>query len=102
MSILHTVNKSPFETGTLKSCLGYAKAGDGVLLFEDGVYGAIKGTSAAGAIQAAQATVSLYVLGADLEARGISQEKLLDGVTVVDYGGFVDLAAEHKLTEAWL
>jgi len=46
MSILHTVNKSPFERNSLESCLKFAKQGDHVLLFEDGVYAVLKGTSA--------------------------------------------------------
>jgi tRNA 2-thiouridine synthesizing protein B len=26
----------------------------------------------------------------------------LDGVTLVDYGGFVDLVAEHSASNSWL
>ncbi len=44
MSTLHTVNKSPFATQALLSCLNHAKAGDAVLLIEDGVYGGLGGT----------------------------------------------------------
>lgn len=102
MSILHTVNKSPFEKNALSSCLGHAKAGDGVLLMEDGVYGVLKGTGSADAIASAAGSVKVYVLGPDLSARGLGPDRLMDGVNVVDYGGFVDLVAEHKLTQAWL
>ena len=42
MSILNTVNKSPFERNALESCLKFANAGDPVLLFEDGVYAVLK------------------------------------------------------------
>ena len=28
--------------------------------------------------------------------------KLVDGVTAVDYGGFVDLVAEHNNCQSWL
>ncbi len=102
MSILHTVNKSPFEKSTFKSCLDHAKAGDAVLLIEDGVYAATTGTAAAKLIAARNGEVALYALGADLEARGISEGSLLKGVSVVDYGGFVDLVAEHDVSQAWL
>ncbi len=37
----------------------------------------------------------------DLEARGIA-DRVMDGVTMVDYGGFVDLVAEHKTSQSWL
>ena len=45
MSILHTVNKSPFEKSSMDSCLAHAKEGSSVLMYEDGIYGAIKGTA---------------------------------------------------------
>ena len=48
--MLHTVNKSPFERDALGSCLRHAKKGSEVLLIEDGVYGAIKGTSLSKAV----------------------------------------------------
>ncbi len=102
MSILHTVNKSPFEKNALSSCLGHTKSGDGVLLIEDAVYGALKGTKSSDQVEAAKSTVGLYVLGPDLAARGLAADRLLDGVTVVDYGGFVDLVAKYDTTQAWL
>jgi len=100
MSILHTVNKSPFQKNDLSSCLAHANTGDAVLLIEDGVYGAVSGTQAAKNIAGADATV--YVLGGDLAARGISQDKIAADIKVVGYDGFVDLAAEHQAVNSWL
>lgn len=102
MATLHTVNKSPFQNPTLQSCLGHAKAGDAILLIEDGVYGATTGTAISETISASSADVSLYVLGADLAARGIDAGRMADGVTLVDYEGFVDLAASHDRVQNWL
>ena len=45
MALLHTVNKSPFEKSSLETCLRIAVEGSSVLLIEDGVYGAMNGTS---------------------------------------------------------
>jgi len=102
MPILHTVNKSPFEKSAFKSCLDHAKPGDAVLLIEDGVYAATKGTAAAARIAALNGDMSLYALGADLSARGISNSAMIEGITVVDYSGFVDLVAENDVFQAWL
>ena len=102
MSILHTVNKSPFEKSSFKSCLDHAKSGDAVLLIEDGVYAATKGTAAQGLIDARNGDLAVYALGADLEARGIAEGSVVEDVSVVDYGGFVDLVAEHDVSQAWL
>lgn len=102
MATLHTVNKSPFETSTLLSCLNHCVVGDAVLLIEDGVYGALKGSKAAGMIEGLTSQLKFYALGPDISARGIAKGKLLDGVAVVDYPGFVDLVTSHGGTHAWL
>ncbi len=101
MGTLHTVNKSPFATNALLSCIGHAKDGDTVLMIEDGVYGATSGTSLADAL-AARNGVNLCVLAPDFAARGLNADRMLDGVTTVDYAGFVDLAAKSDRTQAWL
>ncbi len=102
MSILHTVNKSAFERNSLDSCLGHAKAGDSVLLIEDGVTSARQGSAAEERLITAMADVSVYALGADMAARGLTEDKLVEGVKVIDYAGFVDLATENDVVEAWL
>lgn len=100
--MLHTVNKSPFEKTTLATCLRYARDGDAVLLYEDGVYAARKASAAAVGLAAAAGRLRLFVLGPDLAARGVPADQVLDGVGVVDYAGFVDLVAENGPVQAWL
>jgi len=102
MGTLHTVNKSPFQNQTLLSCLAHAKDGDTILMIEDGVYGATSGTTVSDALAANIADVALYVLGADLAARGIDAGRMADGVKSVDYEGFVDLTANHDRVQNWL
>jgi tRNA 2-thiouridine synthesizing protein B len=102
MSTLHTVNKSPFSTQTLISCLGHARNGDTVLLIEDGVLGASAGSGMADLISARMKTVRVCALEPDLAARGIGASRTLEGIETIDYSGFVDLAASHDRTQAWL
>ena len=102
MATLHTVNKSPFERNTLDSCVKNMSAGDALLIIEDGVIGARKGSTSASLIEMAMRTGSVYVLGVDLAARGMNPEDLVSGAKVVDYGGFVDLVTQHDRTVAWL
>ncbi|MCU7905018.1 MAG: sulfurtransferase complex subunit TusB [Candidatus Thiodiazotropha sp. (ex Epidulcina cf. delphinae)] len=101
MTTLHTVNKSPFEKSSMDSCLAYAKQGSSVLLYEDAIYGAIKGTAVADKV-AAMGGVNFYVLGPDLKARGVSEDKVVDGIGIVDYAEFVTLAAENDKVQAWV
>ena len=37
--MLHTVNKSPYQSDALTTCFGLAQPGSAVLLIEDGIYG---------------------------------------------------------------
>ncbi len=102
MGMLHTVNKSPFERNTLESCLRLAQEGSSVLLIEDGVYAAAKGTSVADKVSSAMGGIKFYVLGPDIKARGMKEDQVIDGIKVVDYNDFVDLVTEHDNVQSWL
>ena len=98
--MLHIVNKSPSSGSALESALHMAGNG-ALLLIEDGVYAAARGGVAEQQIREAQSRVKVYVLGPDLEARGMA-DRLIEGVTLVDYAGFVDLVVEHPNCQSWL
>lgn len=98
--MLHIINKSPLEKSSLASCLRTAQSG-AILLIEDAVYAATRGHAAAGQVQEALGRFKVFALKPDLDARGIG-DRLIDGVTAVDYGGFVALVAEHPSSHAWL
>ncbi len=101
MAMLYTVNKSPLERNALESCLRHATVGTAILLIEDGVYGAMAQTAFTPALEQALQKLHIYALKPDIEARGI-QDKILPGIALVDYGGFVDLVAQHSPVMAWL
>jgi len=102
MSALHIVNKSPFERNSLDSCLRLAAKGSAVLLFEDGVIGAMKNTKHSDAVAKAMSDISFYALGPDIKARGLNDGNIIDGINVIDYDGFVDLTTEHNTVQSWL
>jgi tRNA 2-thiouridine synthesizing protein B len=102
MTQLHTVNKSPLDRNALESAVMHATKGSAILMIEDGIYGAMKGTAKSDVVAGAMGEISFYVLGPDLKARGIDESKIIDGIKVVDYKGFVDLVAEHDATQSWL
>lgn len=99
--MLHIVNKSPTERSNLASCLAHALPGHSVLLIEDGVYAATRGSAAAARLAEALPKIKFYVLAPDLEARAMSHA-LLEGVMPVDYRGFVDLVAQNPRIQSWL
>jgi tRNA 2-thiouridine synthesizing protein B len=98
--MLHIVNKSPLERPALATCLRVAASGS-ILLTEDAVYAATRGSAVEVAVCDAMARIKIYVLMPDLEARGMA-DRIIDGVTPVDYGGFVDLVAQHPNCQSWL
>lgn len=102
MSLLHTVNKSPFERNSLQSCLRLAEDGHSVLLIEDAVAAALDGTEQAETIKNSTGRLSLYVLGPDLDARGLPKDRVIDGIEIVDYDRFVALTCEHDSVQSWL
>jgi len=102
MTTLHIINKSPFERNSLDTCLRLAKQGSAILLIEDGIYAARKNTAVGDKVAAATAKHSLYALTPDLEARGIGKDELVDGISLVDYEGFVQLTTECSGVQSWL
>ena len=98
--MLHIVNKSPSERNTLDAVLRTPQSGS-VLLIEDAVYAATRGNAGEAKLRAAMGRLAIYALAPDLEARAVA-DRVIDGVTMVDYGGFVDLVASHPNCQSWL
>lgn len=94
--MLHIVNKSPFESNSLDSCLSIALSGNSVLLIEDGVYAVLNAR-----IAETQSDFTYFALESDLQARGLTG-RVPEGVKVIDYEGFVDLVADHQRVQSWL
>ena len=99
---MHTVNKSPFGSQSLETCIGLAKKDSDVLLIEDGVYGALAKTKHSDMLAAMLDSINVYVLGPDLKARGVEEDRIIEGIKVVDYKGFVELAVLNDKVQSWL
>lgn len=102
MSVLHIINKSPFEKNSLDTCLRLAKKGSAVLLIEDAIYATQKNTAVEHKIDTALVKHSVFALEPDLDARGIDKKSIIEGISLVDYDGFVQLATEYKAVQSWL
>ena len=98
--MLHIINKSALGNGTLESCLRVVETGT-ILLIEDAVYAATKGNTLESKVREVLGRIKIHVLMPDLEARGLA-DRVIDGVTPVDYGGFVDLVAGNNNCQSWL
>jgi len=98
--MLHIINKSPLTNSSLDSCLRVAQSGE-ILLTEDAVYAATSGNAFENKLAEAMSRFKVYVLQSDLEARGLA-DRIINGVSPVDYGGFVDLVTNNKNCQSWL
>ena len=98
--MLHIINKSALSNGSFESCLRVVGSGS-ILLIEDAVYVATKGNLFESKVRETLGRIKIHVLMPDLEARGLA-DRVIDGVSPVDYGGFVDLVAENKNCQSWL
>ena len=96
---LHTVNKSMREDA-LPQCLSVAAPGSVVLLLEDGVYGALSGSSFSPMIAEALDRLRVCAIADDVAARGLNS-RLVEGVELVDYTGFVQLTTECDAVVSW-
>ncbi len=100
--MLHTVNKSPNEKLSLMSCLRLATPGSDILLIEDGVYASLSGAAMAPMMHEAVEKFSVYVLEPDLTVRGLQSSAIVDGISKIDYAGFVSLAVQNQSIQSWL
>jgi tRNA 2-thiouridine synthesizing protein B len=96
--MLHLVNKSPYDAANLETATAYMRGDDALLLIEDAIYAAIK----AGKASALLSGKNVSVLGPDLAARGIGEDKLVEGINIIDYAGFVDLVESNDKVQSWL
>lgn len=100
MSTLHTVNRSPYSHEALRSCVKICAPSDAILLLEDGVLGALPSPHNSHLSVLIQEGVKVFAIDADVQARGLAS-RLISGVTLIDYEGFVELTIQHTRVQSW-
>ena len=101
MSLLHTVNKSPFTHSTLSSCLDVIAPGDALLLIEDGIYGSLDSSPLIDRLLGLQEDgVDLFALVEDVKARGLLG-KTCEEFTNIRMTEFVKLSADCDSVKSW-
>nr|WP_242521527.1 sulfurtransferase complex subunit TusB [Motiliproteus sp. SC1-56] len=94
---MHIVNKSPFQSDCLNSCLRIISPEDALLLIEDGVYAALDTPRGLASLAPA---IPVYALEADCRARGIL-DQLHASVKPTDDHGFVELTLAYAKSQSW-
>ncbi len=93
--MLHTINKSAHNFGTLESALRVAQPGEPILFIEDGVQTVRSGASTEALVAEVLANHPVYALEPDIRARGIA--KTVEGIKLIGYGEFVELVEQHNV-----
>ena len=93
---MHTLNASP-SGAAFSDCLRLITEADSLLLLGDAVYGAINGSRARQALDNSGAAI--FVLRDDAILAGVATQ--LQGATLVDMDGFVELTEKYPRQLAW-
>ena len=95
MNLLFVIKRSPFISRDLEHILPVAHEGSHVMLVQDAVLAVAKTPENQQWLdRLTSAGIVVYALSEDITARGIT--RLLEGVEVVDYGGWVDLVERFQ------
>ncbi|QSA98526.1 sulfurtransferase complex subunit TusB [Methylococcus sp. EFPC2] len=97
MAVLHLLYRSPAESSTWSQCWARTGREDAVLLLEDAVYAVAMEPT----LEKLAAASKIFILSADLVARGVPSSSLPQGVETVDYAGFVELTERYPLSLSW-
>ncbi|MES2624579.1 MAG: sulfurtransferase complex subunit TusB [Pseudomonadota bacterium] len=95
---LHTLNKH--TNNLVQLCMSALAVSDSLLLFEDGVYAALVNAELQQNFATLPASIGLYVLVEDLEARGI-EGKIPDRFIRITYRQFVNLSLTCSKVVNW-
>jgi len=99
MATLHLLSHSPFSDSRLASCLRLLGPMDALLLSGDAVYALQPGSAQRQALELMPASIALFALDEDLQARALEAPARLH---VVDYPGFVELCSRYAKVNSWL
>jgi tRNA 2-thiouridine synthesizing protein B len=95
MTMLYIIKRSPFQNIDLERIALIAQEGAHIMLIQDAVLTAADSEVNRRMLDRFKANgVSVHALREDLSARGV--KRTLDGVDVVDYGGWIDLVEAHN------
>ncbi|MDG3086979.1 sulfurtransferase complex subunit TusB [Vibrio hannami] len=92
--MLHIVK----QINDISNAIEYSLAEDKILLTEDSVYVAVADTSSCAELL--ESCKSVYILKADLEARGLS-ELVNKYIKVIDYSEWVELTDSEPKSISW-
>lgn len=99
--MLHILRHSPHTDNRFAGCLRVLGSEQALLLTEDAVYALLPDSLAATQLSLLPAAVQLYVLQADMLARGLALDDLPSRVQIIDYPDMVVVCAKYSKVISW-
>lgn len=96
--MLHLIFQSSIDDSVLQRI----EKGDDVVFYENAVFRLYDGSQLTAELQKMLANgVYFHVLNDELEVRGIVENELISGVSIINYSGLVDLTEKNKVVLTW-
>lgn len=99
--MLHILRHSPYGETRFACCLRSINAGQALLLIEEAVYGLLPGTNTRDSLEYLPASIALYALDVDLQARGLALDDVSGRVRIINYAMMVELCVERTKVVNW-
>ena len=90
-----------FTTAIDENLCARFSAGDALAFLENSVLILLKQGKLQPLMTRLQSQHNVYVLGNDLNARGIHHTELVSGIHIIDYPQLVQLSLTHSLIQSW-
>jgi tRNA 2-thiouridine synthesizing protein B len=95
--MLHILSKTPLDLVILERMT----TGDMIILIEDAVIEALINGPCHLHWQHQQQHQKIFVLAADLDIRGLKSDRIVKGIEIIDYQGFVQLTINNEVIHSW-
>jgi tRNA 2-thiouridine synthesizing protein B len=95
--MLHLIFQSPVEAATLARM----DAGDVAIFFENSIFRLLKTGFLDALLTEKLKTNRFCVLADDLAVRGITPDKLINGLDIIDYTELVSLTVDNAIIQTW-
>lgn len=99
--VLHRVVASPLRSSALDEALALCRPQDAIVLMQDASLAAVATVALSASVAQRLAATRVFVVTADLAARGLASVHLRTGVTAIGYVDLVELVAAHALSQTW-
>ena len=95
--MLHIISNTPIASAILER----TSTGDSIILIENAVIEAVLTAAEDQVWKTVLQSQKVFVLADDLAVRGLATDRIVSGIEMVDYQGFVQLTCDNEVVYSW-